>query len=134
MSKDKDNSIYSERLRAGKRRTYFFDVRSTKSEDYYITITESKRKFNDDGYERHKIFIYKEDFNKFIQALENTVNHVKDELMPDYNFEEFDRDPEQYYQPVTNNTPSSETVVEHSTQSSESHQVDYSDSEDDLSF
>ena len=93
MSKD---GIYSQRLRAGKRRTYFFDVRTTKSEDYYITITESKKRYNDDGYDRHKIFIYKEDFNKFLSALENTVNHVKDELLPEYDFDEFDREPEEY--------------------------------------
>ena len=93
MSKD---GIYSQRLRAGKRRTYFFDVRTTKSDDYYITITESKKRFDDDGYDRHKIFIYKEDFNKFLAALENTVNHVKDELLPEYNFDEFDRDPEEF--------------------------------------
>lgn len=93
MSKD---GIYSQRLRAGKRRTYFFDVRTTKSDDYYITITESKKRFDDDGYDRHKIFIYKEDFNKFLAALENTVNHVKDELLPEYNFDEFDREPEEF--------------------------------------
>lgn len=92
MSKD---GIYSQRLRAGKRRTYFFDVRTTKSDDYYITITESKKRYDDDGYERHKIFIYKEDFNKFLTAIENTVNHVKEELLPDYDFDEFDREPEE---------------------------------------
>lgn len=91
-----DNGVYSQRLRAGKRRTYFFDVRSTKSEDFYITITESKKRYNDDGYDRHKIFLYKEDFNKFTKALENTVAHVKEELMPDYDFHEFDREPEEF--------------------------------------
>ena len=90
-----DNGIYSQRLRAGRRRTYFFDVRTTKNDDYYITITESKKKFDEDGYERHKLFLYKEDFNKFIAALENTVNHVKTDLLPDYDFEEFDRELEE---------------------------------------
>ena len=84
---DKDNEkqeIFSERVRAGKR-TYFFDVKATRSNDYYLTITESKRKYKDDGYtyEKHKIFLYKEDFDKFVSALNNTVNHVKNELMPD---------------------------------------------------
>jgi len=92
-----DNGIYSQRLRAGRRRTYFFDVRTTKNDDYYITITESKKKFEGDGYERHKLFLYKEDFNKFISALENTVNHIKTDLLPDYDFEEFDRDLEEGY-------------------------------------
>lgn len=85
------DEIYSERVRAGKR-TYFFDVKSTRSNDYYLTITESKRRFKDDGffYEKHKIFLYKEDFNKFMEALNETVNHVKDELLPDVDFEQFD--------------------------------------------
>ncbi len=74
--------IYSQRIRAGKR-TYFFDVKSTRSNDYYLTITESKRKFKDDtySYEKHKIFLYKEDFAKFVEALQNTIDHVKSELL-----------------------------------------------------
>ncbi|MBF9254310.1 PUR family DNA/RNA-binding protein [Pontibacter sp. 172403-2] len=74
--------IYSQRVRAGKR-TYFFDVKSTRSNDYYVTITESKRKFNEDNfsYEKHKIFLYKEDFAKFIEALQGTIDHVKSELL-----------------------------------------------------
>ena len=85
------NDLYSKRLRAGTRRTYFFDVRATRSNDFYLTITESKKKFNQDGYERHKIFLYKEDFNKFLAALQDAVNHVKTELLPEYNFDEFNR-------------------------------------------
>ncbi len=87
---DRDE-IFSERVRAGKR-TYFFDVKATRSNDYYLTITESKRRYKDDGftYEKHKIFLYKEDFNKFVDALHSTVNHVKDELMPDVDFTQFD--------------------------------------------
>jgi hypothetical protein len=83
------DSVYSNKVRAGKRRTYFFDVRQTKGDDYYITLTESTRRFNGDGYERHKIFLYKEDFNRFLQSLQDTVDHVKTELMPDYDYDEF---------------------------------------------
>jgi hypothetical protein len=81
------NEIYSQRVRAGKR-TYFFDVKSTRSNDYYLTITESKRRYKEDGYyyEKHKIFLYKEDFDKFIQALQTTIDHVKTELLPEYDF------------------------------------------------
>ena len=88
--------IYSERVRAGKR-TYFFDVKATRSNDYYLTITESKRRFKDDGYtyEKHKIFLYKEDFNKFVDALNNTVSHVKQELLPDVDFDQFDQENEE---------------------------------------
>jgi len=82
-------SVYSTKVRAGKRRTYFFDVRQTKGEDYYVTLTESTKKFNNDGYERHKIFLYKEDFNRFIASLEDVINHVKTELMPDYDYDEY---------------------------------------------
>jgi hypothetical protein len=81
------NSVYSKRVRAGKRRTYFFDVRTTKSNDYFITITESKKKMSGDGYERHKIFIYKEDFMKFINSMQETIDHVKTELLPDFDFD-----------------------------------------------
>lgn len=91
--KKEQKEIFSERVRAGKR-TYFFDVKATRSNDYYLTITESKRRYKDDGYtyEKHKIFLYKEDFNKFVTALNQTVNHVKEELLPEVDFEKFDRD------------------------------------------
>jgi hypothetical protein len=86
--------IFSEKVKAGKR-TYFFDVKSTRSNDYYLTITESKKRFNKDDegftYEKHKIFLYKEDFNKFLEALNNTVNHVKTELLPEVDFDQFDQ-------------------------------------------
>jgi Protein of unknown function (DUF3276) len=85
-------SIYSKRIRAGKRRTYFFDVRSTRGNDYYLTITESRKRFTGEGYDRHKIFLYKEDFNKFIKGLNEAVDYVKTELMPDFDFDAFNHD------------------------------------------
>ena len=85
-------SVYSKRIRAGKRRTYFFDVRTTRGNDYYLTITESRKRFNDDGYDRHKIFLYKEDFNKFIKALTEAVDYVKTDLMPDFDFDAFNHE------------------------------------------
>lgn len=85
-------SVYSKRIRAGKRRTYFFDVRATRSNDYYLTITESRKRFNENGYDRHKIFLYKEDFNKFIKALTEAVDYVKTELMPDFDFDAYNHD------------------------------------------
>lgn len=80
------NGIFSKRVRAGKRRTYFFDVRETKGSDYYITITESKKRFNEENYDRHKIFVYKEDFIKFVNAMQETIDFIKAELLPDYDF------------------------------------------------
>ena len=70
--------IFSKSLRAG-RRTYFFDVRSTRADDYYLTITESKRDFNEDGtpfYKKHKIYLYKEDFQNFKEHLNEMVDYI----------------------------------------------------------
>ncbi len=96
FERKRNESVYSNKVRAGKRRTYFFDVRQTKGEDYYLTITESTKRFDSDRYERHKIFLYKEDFNRFLEGLEATVNHVKTELMPDYDYDEFTRRHQEY--------------------------------------
>ncbi len=82
--------VFSKKVRAGKR-TYFFDVKTTRGDDYYITITESKKRYEDGGYVKHKIFLYKEDFNKFSEAFTETVNYVKSDLMPEYDFDEFTR-------------------------------------------
>lgn len=77
--------IYSKAVRAGKR-TYFFDVKATKSGEQYITITESKRKFNQESgnffYEKHKIFLYKEDFAKFASGLDKVVHFVETGELP----------------------------------------------------
>ncbi|MCX6352866.1 MAG: DUF3276 family protein [Bacteroidetes bacterium] len=81
--------VYSQRIRAGKR-TYFIDVKPTKAQDYYITITESK-KMMDGGYMKHKIFLYKEDFDKFTEGLGEAINHVKTQLMPEVDFSQFNR-------------------------------------------
>lgn len=89
-------SVFSKKVRAGKRRTYFFDVRRTKGDDFYLTLTESTRRFNGDGYERHKIFLYKEDFNRFLEGLNEAVDHVKTELMPDYDYDEYTRRHEEW--------------------------------------
>jgi len=92
----KFESVYSNKVRAGKRRTYFFDVRKTRGEDFYLTITESTRRFNSDGYARHKIFLYKEDFNRFLEGMTDSINHIKTELMPDYDYDEYTRRHEEY--------------------------------------
>ena len=88
----KIESVYSNRVKAGKRRTYFFDVRETRGNDFFLTITESRKRFDSDGYDRHKIFLYKEDFNKFVKGLNEAVEYVKTELMPDFDFDAFNHD------------------------------------------
>lgn len=94
-SDNQNESLFSKRIKAGKRRTYFFDVRATRGSDYFITITESKKRFDDNGYDRHKMFLYKEDFNKFLNALTETINYVKTDLMPDFDFDAYNHDQEQ---------------------------------------
>ena len=72
--------IYSRPVRAGKR-TYFLDVKSTRGDDLYLTITESKKRFKDDGtffFEKHKIFLYKEDFEKFTEGLNDAIQFIMD--------------------------------------------------------
>ena len=98
----KMESVYSQRIRAGKRRTYFFDVRETRGNDYYLTITESRKKFNEDGYDRHKIFLYKEDFNKFLKGMTEAIDFVKTELMPDFDFDAFNHDNADNYEGHSN--------------------------------
>ncbi len=98
-------SVYSKRIKAGKRRTYFFDVRATKANDYYLTITESRKRFDSDSYERHKVFVYKEDFNKFVNGLIEAVDYVKTELMPDFNFDAFNHENDGEYVPQNNTMP-----------------------------
>ena len=68
--------VYSKKVRAGKR-TYFFDVKATRSNDYYVTITESKKRLEDGVFIKHKIFLYKEDFEKFAEGLKETVDYIK---------------------------------------------------------
>jgi len=78
--KDREREeIYSKVVRAGKR-TYFFDVKATRKNDYYVTITESKKRYDEDGrfhYEKHKVFLYKEDFDKFAEGLEEIIGYIK---------------------------------------------------------
>ena len=88
----KMESVFSTRIRAGKRRTYFFDVRATRANDYFLTITESRKRFDNNGYDRHKIFLYKEDFNKFLKSITEAVDYVKTELMPDFDFDAFNHE------------------------------------------
>jgi hypothetical protein len=68
--------VFSKKVRAGKR-TYFFDVKATRSNDYYVTITESKKRLEDGVFIKHKIFLYKEDFEKFAEGFKETVDYVK---------------------------------------------------------
>ncbi len=77
---DRDE-IFSKPVRAGKR-TYFFDVKATKGDDYYLTVTESKKRFSDDGkffFEKHKLFLYKEDFEKFANGLKEAIDFIQKE-------------------------------------------------------
>ena len=97
MENDKNNEVYSKVVRAGKR-TYFFDVKSTKGNDLYSTLTESKKTYNDDGrdnYQKHKIFLYKEDFEKFREGLEDVLSKI-DELKESGEFVDSDENVSNY--------------------------------------
>src|SRR5665647_2402240 len=81
--------IYSKAVRAGKR-TYFFDVKSTRRDEFYLTITESKKRFEQDGnfhFEKHKIFLYKEDFEKFVDGLQEVISYIDQNQEEDYSSE-----------------------------------------------
>jgi len=86
---DNRKEIFSKAVKAGKR-TYFFDVKATRADDYYLTITESKKRMDQNGekafYEKHKIFLYKEDFEKFSEGLNEAISHIKSNRpeMPTY--------------------------------------------------
>ena len=80
LEKNERGDVWSKAVRAG-RRTYFFDVKSTRENDYYLTITESKKLFDNDGkltFKKHKIFLYKEDFDKFIGGLNEAIAHIRE--------------------------------------------------------
>ena len=86
--------LFSKAVKAGKR-TYFFDVKSTRGNDYYLTITESKKRFGTDGkftYEKHKIFLYKEDFEKFMEGLNESIEVIKENAPPIVEREAYDRE------------------------------------------
>lgn len=90
------DEVFGLRVPAGKR-TYFFDVKTTRSgHDFFLTITESKRLPGDDEdqpprYEKHKIYLYKEDFGKFLDGLHEAIEHIRAERLPDYDFSDVPR-------------------------------------------
>ena len=116
--------IFSKVLRAG-RRTYFFDVRATKAEDYYLTITESKKFTNDDGsfhYKKHKIYLYKEDFSEFREILAEMTDYIINEKGEEVISERHQKDykPEENFTNTDTNETSEETPSSDETPSTES--------------
>ena len=106
--------IFSKVLRAG-RRTYFFDVRSTKAGDYYLTITESKKFTNDDGsfhYKKHKIYLYKEDFSEFESILNEMTKYIIDEIGDEVISERHQKDFKKEYD---GNAGKNDNEIEHKT-------------------
>jgi hypothetical protein len=122
--------IYSKVLRAG-RRTYFFDVRATKAEDYYLTITESKKFTNDDGsfhYKKHKIYLYKEDFSEFNSILKEmtdyVINEKGNEVISDRHQKDFKKD---YDSSETTLEPETPSTDESTTAESRFTDIDFDD-------
>lgn len=128
-NRNQNDSVFSRKIRAGRRRTYFFDVKTTKANDYYLTITESKKRMDNNGYERHKVFIYKEDFNKFLAEMTESVNYIKSQ-MPDFDFDSFSHEYEQddkhsdYHEKTNHSTENSTTDEMKETPEPESKQED----------
>ncbi len=87
MDNNKNKEVYSKVVRAGKR-TYFFDVKATKGNDLYLTLTESKKTFNDgrEAFEKHKLFLYKEDFDKFQEGLQHVIDKIEELKSTEPNF------------------------------------------------
>ena len=107
---DRNDEVFSKSVKAGKR-TYFFDIKTTKGNELYLTLTESKKVFEDgrEYFQKHKIFLYKEDFNKFIKGLAEAIDYVKTDLMPDFDFDAFNHEnpyegEEGTYQGTTSNS------------------------------
>jgi len=125
---DKQNEIFSKVLRAG-RRTYFFDVRETRAGDYYLTITESKRQTNEDGtyyYKKHKIYLYKEDFDNFKDALNEVMDFIIREKGPEVISERHQAD-------YSSDTSANETSPEESSPADEESNDDSKDEGDSAS-
>lgn len=93
----KNDSVFSKKVGGGRKRIYFIDVKKARGEDYYLVITESAKRRDGNGYERHKIFLYREDLNRFLGGLTEAIDKVK-ELLPDFDFNKFDRRYEEGYQ------------------------------------
>ena len=119
------DDVFSREVRAGKRK-YFFDVKTTRGNDLFMTITESKRSgFSDSGqasYEKHKIFLYKEDFDKFIEGLEDTINHIRQlQDTGDFRSSEFETSENEHSESTSEDVaPAAESKAEEPTPSSSS--------------
>jgi len=112
--KTEREEIFSKSVRAGKR-TYFFDVKTTRRNDYYLTLTESKKRFNRDGrfyFEKHKIFLYKEDFEKFTDGLTEVIGYIKENAPEILDREEYESHVTETATPVAEETIEQETVIE----------------------
>lgn len=127
------DDVFSREVRAGKRK-YFFDVKTTRGNDLFMTITESKRSgFSDSGqasYEKHKIFLYKEDFDKFIEGLEDTINHIRQlQDTGDFRSSEFETSENEHLESETENfAPAAESSSsEEPTSSSSSSDISFDD-------
>lgn len=105
-------TAYSQKVRAGKKRTYFFDIKETRNNTYSLIITESRKRFDDRGFDRSSIYVYQEDINKFVKGLEEAVVYIKTELLPNYDFDEYSNDYDEHENVAPTQTPVVTTVQE----------------------
>lgn len=108
MNNNNEN-VKSYKLVAGNRRTYYIDIQKNKSEDYFLTMTESVKRNDGRGFDKHKIMLFKEDLTRFLDHLTSAINHIKTDLMPDYDFEYFAKKQEEWTAQNKNKEQSNET-------------------------
>jgi hypothetical protein len=107
--------VYEKKVRAGKKRTYFFDIKEARNNGFSLVITESRKRFDDRGFDRTSIYIFQEDINKFTKGFLDAVTFIKTELLPDYNFEQYDNEFEEWEKnpaPAPTSKPENEEFVE----------------------
>ncbi len=91
-----NDKVKTYKLVAGNRRTYYIDIQKNKSDDYYLTMTESVKRNDGSGFDKHKIMLFKEDLTRFLENLTAAVEHIKTDLMPDYDFNFFAKKQEEW--------------------------------------
>jgi hypothetical protein len=126
--KTEREEIYSKAVRAGKR-TYFFDVKATRRNDFYLTITESKKRFNREGryyFEKHKVFLYKEDFEKFVEGLNEMVEYIHQHQGEISEFDEIEHEENEFHEELSETVSSEMEEVEVGSYSS----IDFDDLDD----
>ncbi len=104
--------VYEKKIRAGKKRTYFFDIKETRNSGFSLVITESRKRFDDRGFDRTSIYVYQEDINKFAKGLVEAVDFIKTELLPNYDFDQYNNDYDELPENYESNEQENRIIIE----------------------